>query len=341
MKKLSFLPLLLFSLHLSAQPERLGTIEVYGSAEVAVTDIIKATGFKEGDPIIRKNYDKAAIERRIKTIPGIVSADVTLICCDGKQGRSILYIGVSDASTAAETYHDVPKQDYQLDPYILSTYDRYLAVLRDAVRAGQAMENDDQGHVLLTYPPALPLQDSLLLYASSHLSLLKQVLRGAADAQQRQAATWIIAFATDKRSVVQDLLYATDDADETVRNNATRALGVMARYAGLHPSSGIEIPAGQFIRKLYSLIWTDRNKSLMVLEALTGKRDDRVLQLIKANALTPIIQMARWRNPGHAMFPLTILGRIAGISDEDIFAAYSAEDRSMLIDEWVRKISNR
>jgi|SRR6218665_91987 len=341
MKRVSFLPLLFFINQSFAQPERLGTIEVYGSVNVPVTDIVKSTGFKEGDSIIRYQYDKAAIEKRIRSVPGIVAADVTLICCDDKQHRSILYVGVSDAVVSADAFHDKPNGNFRLDPYILATYDHYDEALRDAVRAGQATENDDQGHVLLSYPPAIPLQDSLLLYASSHLPLLKQVLRHAADASQRQAASWIIAFTTDKISVIEDLLYATNDADETVRNNATRALGVMARYADLHPSSGIVIPAAPFIRRLYSIVWTDRNKGLMVLEALTRKRDDKVLQLLKNDALSPIVQMARWKNPGHAMFSLIILGRIAGISDEAIFAAFNAEDRSVLLDEWVQKINDR
>lgn len=341
MKRLSFFSLLLLTMQVFAQPEKLGAIEVFGSANVSFADVVKATGFKEGDSIVRQRYDKTAIEKRIRSIPGIVAADVTLICCDDRQQRSILYVGVSDAAVSGNAYHDVPGGNFKLDPYILATYDRYDEVLRDAVRAGQATENDEQGHVLLSYPPVIPLQDSLQLYAASHLSALKQALRGAADPVQRQAASWIIAFTTDKKDVVEDLLYATDDADETVRNNATRALGVMARYADLHPSSGIVIPAAPFIRKLNSFIWTDRNKGLMVLEALTRKRDDKVLQLLKTDGLIPIIQMARWKNPGHAMFSLMILGRIAGVSDEAIFAAYNADDRNVLIDEWVQKISNR
>ncbi|PZR25982.1 MAG: hypothetical protein DI535_16250 [Citrobacter freundii] len=328
-------------MQLFAQPEKLGTIEVFGSANASFADIIKATGYKEGDSIVRQRYDKAAIEKRIRSIPGIVAADVTLVCCDDKQQRSILYIGVSDAAVSHNAYHDTPAGDVKLDPYILAVYDRYDVALDDAVRAGQAAENDEEGHVLLSYPPIIPLQDSLQLYAASHLSILKQVLRGAADPAQRQAASWIIAFTTDKKTVVEDLLYATDDADETVRNNATRALAVLARYTDLHPSSGIVIPAAPFIRKLNSFIWTDRNKGLMVLEALTRKRDDKVLQLIRTDGLLPIIQMARWKNPGHAMFSLMILGRIAGISDDAIFAAYNADDRNVLIDEWIQKISNR
>jgi hypothetical protein len=53
-----------------------------------------------------------------------------------------------------------------------------------------------------------------------------------------------------------------------------------------------------------------------VLVALTKSRDPRVLAQLRAEAIDPLLEMARWRSIGHAEAALLVLGRIAGM-DED------------------------
>lgn len=340
MKIPAFIIAVFCTAQLFGQPDKIGIIEVYGQSAIPETDIRKAVGLAEGDPI-SNGFNKKVIIDRLLGIPGVSAADVSLICCDDKQGRSMLFVGVSGSIRRLKTGQPAFKAKSVLDAYIINAYDRYEQVTREAVIAGQADENDDKGHVLLSYPPAIALQDSFETYASSHTALLQQVLGNSVYARQRQAAAWLIAFAANKKEVAGDLLHAVSDPDETVRNNATRALGVMARYAGSHPSSGIIIPAQPFIGMIHSIVWTDRNKAAMLLEALSGNRDTTVLHQIKSEALGPVTEMARWKNPGHAMFAFIILGRIAGIEEDQIFAAYTSGDRTSVVNDWLKKISAR
>ncbi|MET0464337.1 MAG: hypothetical protein ABW007_14325 [Chitinophagaceae bacterium] len=341
MKKL--LPLLsfFFAGSLYAQSDRLGMIEVYGQSGANLSAIKTAIGIMEGDLIEGSVFNKTEIERRIKTVTGIRQADVSLICCEEGKGRSILYIGVTDQRLQRVQPDSDPSGAVKLDSFILETYDRYINVLREAVLAGQATENDEQGHILLEYPPAKPIQDSLIVYAVAKLPLLKRVIRNSKFSDHRRAASWIIAFAIDKKEITTDLLLASNDKDETVRNNATRALAVIARYANQHPTAGINISAENFILNLHSIVWTDRNKSVMLLEALTANRDRSVLNEIEKKSLPQIIEMARWKNPGHAMFAFIILGRIAGIPEEEIFAAFTSEKRLMVVNEWTNAIRKK
>ena len=338
MKMILLLPTIFFAARLSAQSDTLGLIEIYGQRKVGVPAIREALGLREGEHLSPQTFHRQTIGKRLKAVKGISNADVTLLCCEDGTGRSMLFVGIDDQDLPPVKRNGVPNGAARLGTSILQTYARFQQEIVNAVKAGQGRESDEQGHVLMEYPPIRPFQDSLIAYAATHLPLLKQVLNKSARHTHRQAASWIIAYTADKRSIVPDLVIACNDQDETVRNNATRALGVLARYANAHPEAHIRIDATPFLKNLRSIVWTDRNKSAMVLEALTTGRDSSLLKRISQTLLPEITEMARWRNAGHAMFSFVILGRIAGIADDGIFQAFISGNRLMVIDEWLKMI---
>ena len=63
-------------------------------------------------------------------------------------------------------------------------------------------------------------------------------------------------------------------------------------------------------------MWTDRNKSSLALLDLSAARDPKLLEALRREALTSLVEMARWKSEGHATAALTILARIAGQPDE-------------------------
>jgi HEAT repeat protein len=160
---------------------------------------------------------------------------------------------------------------------------------------------------------------------------LRDVLRGSADAEHRALAALVIAYADDKRAVVQDLVEAVGDPSSTVRNNAMRALGVMAAFARRRPELGIRVPTAPFIDMLNSLVWTDRNKSSHALAQLTATRDSALLGELRARALPALVDIARWKSPGHAHDGLLILGRIAGWPEERIWQAIQGGEREAIV----------
>lgn len=153
-----------------------------------------------------------------------------------------------------------------------------------------------------------------------------------------QATAMIAAYHPDKAFVVKELLYAIADNDEEVRNNATRALWVLADYFNEHPEKRIDIPASPFIDMLRSAVWTDRNKGALVLLALTQGRNGVLLPDLKALALPSLAEMARWRQSGHAFQSYMILGRMAGLPDEACFQAFNSDQRLSFLDAMLLKI---
>lgn len=63
-----------------------------------------------------------------------------------------------------------------------------------------------------------------------NFNLLENVLKNSMNPEHRAAAAQIIAYSLSREKVADCLLYAINDPDDEVRNNATRALGVLAGY---------------------------------------------------------------------------------------------------------------
>ena len=91
------------------------------------------------------------------------------------------------------------------------------------------------------------------------------------------------------------------------------------------------MPSIPFIDLLNSIDWSDRNKSAAALLALTERRDAALLNDLRTRALESLIEMARWKSPGHGYMPFFILGRVAGMSEDAISAAWERKDPEAVI----------
>jgi HEAT repeat protein len=144
-----------------------------------------------------------------------------------------------------------------------------------------------------------------------------------------------------KRLVVGDLESAVYDSDEGVRNNAIRALGAIADLAARKPELGIHISPGPFVDLLNSPFWTDRNKATFVLGGLTDGGDPATLAALRERALPALVEMARWKSPGHALGPFVLLGRVVGLSDRESKEAFQRGDREVVIARALRSAAGR
>lgn len=84
---------------------------------------------------------------------------------------------------------------------------------------------------------------------------------------------------------------------------------------------------------LDSLIWSDRATALNVLVTLTDKRDPRVIGHLRERALPSLSEMARWKHLEHALPAFILLGRVAGINETAIQAAWAKGER----EDWIQR----
>ncbi len=243
-------------------------------------------------------------------------SDVVAICCDG-QGNRLVFIGLPGASSRAFAYLPEPKGNSRLPASMLDLYKRLDLELEAAVkRGGDAAEEDDsQGYALSKDPGLRELQLSVRRWAVKNERTLVRVLESSSDVRHRQVASDALGYGLQSDQQIRALVSAARDADDEVRNNATRALGVLVRAKA---KLADKIPSETFIEMLNSGRWSDRNKAAALLDGLTGSRNPQLLEEVRLRALDALLEMAAWRRPSHAFFVRRILGRVAGLPEERI-----------------------
>ena len=82
---------------------------------------------------------------------------------------------------------------------------------------------------------------------------------------------------------------------------------------------------------LNSIVWSDHNKAAATLMALTASRPPRVLDRLRQQAVPALVEMARWKSPGHAWPAFLVLGRIAGLDEAAIGQAWTHGEREPVI----------
>ncbi len=310
----------------TAQQPAISIIDVYGARSFGVNEIRKASGLQPGDSVT-PGLDRL-VRARLRNTLGVGVTEVSFVCCEA--GGTIVYIGVNEQDGMPMLFNAPPAGAATLPEAVVAAGERFGQALQDAMLSGQPEEDDSLGHSLMRYPPARAIQQEFASFALTSLPLLRSVLRESANAEHRALAAQVIAYALNKNAVIPDLMHAVRDPDPSVRNNAIRALWVMARYAERKPESGLRVPYEPFVALLNSPHWTDRNKAAMVLLSLSAGRNPAMMKLLRERALPALTDMVHWQAQGHALPAAFLLGRMGGLPDDAIFAAFQ-NDRNSLV----------
>ena len=292
--------------------DRIGDIEFYGYKGFDVGAVRSVLPVNVGDQL-PDGVSKRIRDAVVATV-GREPTDVALVCCD-EQGDRLIFVGLPGQSTRKFRYDPEPSGDTRLSDPIVTLHRKLGSALRAAVRkGGDATEEDySNGFALTKDAAAHSIQLAMHEYVLEREDELSRVLRSSADARHREIAAEALGYVRQSPSQIAALVRATRDSNHNARNNAARALGVLASSSSFAAS---EIGAANFIEMLSSGIWEDRNKASFVLHALTRSRDPRLLGDIRSNSLDSLIEMARWRSSSHAYSARMILGRIAGLSEK-------------------------
>ena len=312
----------------AAQMPRVGIIDLYGLHKTSPQQVRDALGINVGDSLT--GIMLLQVPAKLASLPGVASASIDPVCCE--DGKTMLYVGVAEDSVPTVDLHAPPNGASRLTEDVMAGGTAFAQAQQRAIMRGFMKEDVSQGHSLMADSAARMIQLQFVTLAAKHLDTLRKVLRTSGDADHRAFAAEVLAYNANKQAIVGDLVYAMRDPDRDVRNTATRALWVIAMYSQQHPELKINVPYEPFIDLLNSLAWTDRNKSSLALMQLTESRNPALLAALKARAFDSIVDIARWTNPGHSMAGVVILGRIAGISDPDIYAMFERGERDKIID---------
>jgi hypothetical protein len=314
----------------------IGIIDFYGLRSISEKQVREALQIEEGDSLpndLTEAKRKAAL--RVEALPGVAEANISLVCCEA--GKAILYVGIREKGAYSLYFRPAPQGKARLPQDVIQASADEEKAFMNAVLKGDSGEDDSHGHALSNDPATRAVQERFITFAARDLKLLRDVLRHSADAEHRALAAQVIAYTADKQAVVNDLFEAMRDPADGVRNNAMRALAVMAGSTQQSAKKQTRIPVLPFIEMLNSIEWTDRNKSSWALLRLTDKRDPVILSELRQNALPSLIEMARWKSSGHSYSPFFLLGRVAGLTEDEIKAAWERGDHASFIEVAVRR----
>jgi len=294
-----------------AQPpsERIGTIDFYGYGTLDAASLGAVLPFHEGGGMPSDSVRENAL-RAVRKVAGR-QAVFSRVCCL-PDGRSSLFIGLAEPGSAPNAYNPQPQGDSTLPKDVLRIFQQLDKHFVAAVKRGASQEDDSQGYALFDDPRSHAGQLKLRSWARAHTALILHVLADSRDARQRAYAAEALGYADRSPEQIAALVAAAFDSDEDVRNNAVRALGVLATVG---PEVTSRIPAARFIPLLHSVTWADRNKGLLLFDRMTASRDPALLKMLHDQALEPLREMAQWKDFGHAWASLVILGRIGGMEE--------------------------
>jgi hypothetical protein len=308
---------------------RIGQIDFYGYAGLDLEKVRAALPLREGDDFRDSDFVETLdrIRAAITTVIGQPPTDIALVCCDD-QGGQMIYIGLPGKSMRMVPYNPPPKGPARFPVGVINLYQQTMATSSQDVRKGTSKEDESKGYALSSNPELRAKQLATREYATHHERLVLRVLASSRDAEQRIVAAHILGYARQSKEQIGALVRASYDADDTVRNNAIRALAVLAQS---NSRVAVRIPAEHFVAMLNSGSWTDRNKAGFLLDELSSRRNPKLLSRLRSQALDSLIEMARWRSRGHAGTARILLGRIAGIEETSLQQRVGAGEVDQII----------
>jgi hypothetical protein len=173
----------------SAQPNTLGSIDLFGYKGLDVVAVRAALPFRAGDPFpppAAKSSDdlKQQVNQRLRQVIGRDSTDVSFVCCDERQGW-LVYIGLPGETLQPLALNPPPAGDARLPQMAVTLQKNVEDALTRAIMNGQPGEDDAEGYALSKEPQARAAQLALRDYALGNEALILRVLSSAADAEHR------------------------------------------------------------------------------------------------------------------------------------------------------------
>lgn len=305
---------------------QVGQINYFGYGGIDLAPIRAELPLHAGDTISFATSPDGAVKNFLIHTMGHPPTDVEVVCCDDTK-RLLVYIGLGGTSSRSLATASTPQGSDHLAAVALKLYDQLMSAELSAVSRGVAGEDDSQGYALSTDSVVRQIELSIHTYAVMREAEFERVLTNSAEPHQRRVAAEFLGYVPRSSTQIKALAEAVGDSDVDVRNNAVRALGVLAAARNSGPLS---IDPQPFIALLFSGKWTDRNKGSALLARLTESRDPALLAALREQAILPLVEGGSW-DSGHAAFFLLILGRVAGIPGDKLQQMIDSGDSAKII----------
>lgn len=312
----------------AAQIPKIGDINFYGLRKLAPEKVLGALEVKSGDPL---PASKGNLEDRLELLPGVVAARVEAVCCEG--ANATLFIGIEEKGAAHFDTRPPPAGSATLPETVMTAYREYMGAVERAAQLGNAAEDLTAGESHIADIPARLFEDQLSGLAANSIDLLRDVLRNGSEPEERAVAAAVIGYAPKKDEAIKDLQFAMQDPEPAVRANAVRAMMAIAVLAQKRPELGLRIEPTWMVEMLNSIVLGDRQHAALALVTLTEQRPAAVLDRIRERALPSLVDMARWKTLRYALPAFLLVGRTAGVPENELQDQWRQGDRETAIEK--------
>ena len=310
----------------AAQPPKIGEVNWYGLRRQTAERLAKAAGVETGGTLPASKGD---LEEKLEAVPGVVSARVEAVCCDG--ASVTVFIGIEERGGPHFEIRPAPAGTAVLPEDLVGDYREFLSAVARAANRGAAAEDYTSGEARTADPTVHVFEERFAAFAAEKLELLRDVLRNAGEGELRAVAATVIGYAPKKDQVLNDLQYALQDADDSVRANAVRSLKAIAVLAQKRPELGIKVSPTWFVEMLNSLVLTDKQQAAEALVILTNQPSPSATDLVRERGLPALVEMARWKSLRYALPAFLLVGRVAEIPDAELHEQWQKGDRETAI----------
>ena len=245
-----------------------------------------------------KKGNDALLEGVNRVVEELVGKKTTDIATVFYQKSWTAYVGLPGASCQTVVHNPVPDGDDTLPNTMIQTYDENMVANMQSLKTGLPADQ----------AKCEKLEELSKEQTKPIVPRVMQVLAEAKDHHQRTVAAHCLGLVATTQGQIDALADAANDENAGVRNNAVRALAVIA-------SSKSEvaklIPAERFVKLISSGTWVDRNKGSFVIASLVRNyHNAKLLARLKQDSLPALKEIARW-DLGHASPALEILAAMA------------------------------
>ncbi|RZM30379.1 MAG: HEAT repeat domain-containing protein [Pedobacter sp.] len=300
---------------------RVSTIDFFGYRGISLKELRNAAGKIDG---IQTERDLDSLQSRVARVPGVAWVKINRVCCQGNGENVFLSIGASTGNFLP--LRPMPRKALVLPEKLSSAYLQYLTMLTKAVQAGISGDDLSRGYSVMDDREVSLIQLALPKLTEDFQSEISGVLLGSTYEKQREAAAFLLGYCPDRARSIKVFAKALNDPSPVVRNNVLRSMAAVLYFKQREVNARVRWSQ---IRKIVAMVksnvWSDRDKAVFALTVLTENRDRKVLDQIRSAVQDELKEMAGWNSRAHALLGCIVLGRIQGLSEQQIFESWKNE----------------
>ena len=313
-------------------PKTLAAIDVFGAKHVSNDELIATAGFAVGSPVEWGSEafgeQLKAATQRLKERYRFAFVEVSPISYFGaspEAGKVFITIDIVEAEDAArlkfapEPSKDLPDPDGLIAAWL--DYDKAVWALQRSGELKPPFTCKGGMHCALgfNHPDLEHREDVFIEKVPGHVAELTALLRSDRTHERRAAAAFLLAYAKDRKQVIDAVLPSIDDPSSGVRNNVMRVLVMVQQSADT-----VVVPLKPVLRAMRFPTTTDRNKAAYLLAGIAKHAPAADRTRIARELGDVLVVMAAMKQPNNRDPAIDILKAISGEDHGTDAAAWRA-----------------